>query len=342
MNNAPSPANDDTLVEVAAHWCMRLHAADCTEEERAQFKLWLEQDLAHMQEYVAMLEIWELSEQIPASNPHTTPTTRPALRQTPTPSNVPANPRRRRSFSARARAIALAVVATPFALYGGWMLGWVPNSYEHFETEQNISRVTLSDGSEVELNSNSAISFFNFRDQRHVRLSSGEVYFHVTHDAEHPFVVSAGQGSITVTGTRFNVWKYQDDVVVTVTEGSVRVQSERQGNDSTLTPGMQASFKPGDLKPKVISVDTQNALAWRDGKLILSDITLGEAVPLLNRYLEEPLLLADQGTADIRIGGVYSTRDIASLVKALPKVLPIKLEPQADGSTLIRNRNARL
>lgn len=341
MNNAPSPANDDTLVEVAAHWCMRMHATDCTDEERAQFKLWLEQDPAHPLEYVAMLEIWDLSEHLPETA-SSTPTTRPVLRQAPPPSALPVTARRRRGFSARARAIALAVVATPLALYGGWLLGWVPNSYEHFETEQNISRITLSDGSEVELNSNSAISFFNFRDQRHVRLSSGEVYFHVTHDADHPFVVSAGQGSITVTGTRFNVWKYQDNVVVTVTEGSVRVQSERQGNDSTLTPGMQASFKPGDLKPKVISVDTQNALAWRDGKLILSDITLGEAVPLLNRYLDEPLLLADQGTADIRIGGVYSTRDIASLVKALPKVLPIKLEPQSDGTTLIRNRNARL
>lgn len=340
MNNAPSPANDDTLVEVAAHWCMRMHAADCTEEERAQFKLWFEQDPSHATEYVAMLEIWDLSEHLPTTIP--APATRPALRQAPPPPAMPVGAqRRRRSFGARARAIALAVVATPFALYGGWMLGWVPNSFEHFQTEQNISRITLSDGSEVELNSNSEITFLNFRDERHILLNSGEVYFHVTHDPEHPFVVSAGKGSITVTGTRFNVWNYKNDVVVTVTEGSVRVQSDRQGNDSTLTPGMQASFKPGDLKPKIISVDTQNALAWREGKLILSDIPLGEAVPLLNRYLDKPLLLADQGTADIRIGGVYSTRDIASLVKALPKVLPIELEPQGDGTTLIRNRTAR-
>ncbi|WP_324272761.1 FecR domain-containing protein, partial [Pseudomonas aeruginosa] len=57
-----------------------------------------------------------------------------------------------------------------------------------------------------------------------------------------PFVVRAGKGSITVTGTRFNVWKYQDNVVVTVTEGSVKVRSEGSGNDSSLTPSMQASY----------------------------------------------------------------------------------------------------
>ncbi len=335
MTNAPLPANDDPLVEVAAHWCMRMHAADCTAEERAQFQQWIDEDKSHAIEYVAMLEIWDLSEHLPASEP--VPNQRPALRQTPSTTALPTRPRRR-GWRPQAKAIALALVALPLAAYGGWIMGWLPDSYEHFETEQNISRITLGDGSEVELNSHSELSFSNYLDRRHVSLSSGEAYFHVTHDSAHPFVISAGDGTITVTGTRFNVWKYQDSVVVTVTEGSVRVQSERQGNDSTLTPGMQASFKAGDLKPKVKSVDTQTALAWREGKLILNDITLGEALPLLNRYLDEPLLLADQSTADIRIGGIYSTRDVANLVKALPKVLPIKLEPQSDGSTLIRTR----
>ncbi|MGY4535052.1 transmembrane sensor [Pseudomonas sp. TE3786] len=337
MNNAPSPANDEPLAEVAAHWCMRMHAADCSEEERAQFILWLAEHPRHAAEYDAMLEIWELSEHLPSS---ATPS-RPPLRQAPLPPVLPVR-QRRRSWRPQARAIALTLLALPLAAYTGWMLGWLPNSYEHFETAHNISRITLGDGSEVELNSNSDISFSNYRDQRSVSLNTGEAYFHVSHDSAHPFVVSAGDGSITVTGTRFNVWKYQDNVVVTVTEGSVRVQSERQGNDSTLTPNMQASFKSGDLKPKVVSVDTQTALAWREGKLILNNITLGEAVPMLNRYLDEPLLLADQNTADIRIGGIYSTRDIANLVKALPKVLPIRLEPQGDGTTLIRSHNARL
>jgi len=318
---------------------MRMHAPDCTDEEREQFKRWLDEHPSHAIEYVAMLEIWDLSEQLPASATVTAP--RPSLPTSASAANRPTHARRR-GWRPQAQAIALAIVALPLAAYGGWMMGWLPNSYERFDTAQNISRITLSDGSEVELNSNSNLSFSNYRDQRRVRLSSGEAYFHVTHDSEHPFVVTAGEGSITVTGTRFNVWKYQNSVVVTVTEGSVRVQSDRQGNDSTLTPGLQASFKPGDLKPTVKSVDTATALAWRDGKLILNDITLGEAVPLLNRYLDEPLLLADQSTADIRIGGIYSTRDVASLVKALPKVLPIKLEPQADGTTLIRNRTAPL
>ena len=92
--------------------------------------------------------------------------------------------------------------------------------------QDNIRHVTLPDGSEVELDLKTRLSFANFRDIRRVVLDDGEAYFHVTHDTAHPFVVRAGKGSITVTGTRFNVWKYQDNVVVTVTEGSVKVRSE--------------------------------------------------------------------------------------------------------------------
>ena len=115
----------------------------------------------------------------------------------------------------------------------------------HQRAQDNIRHVTLPDGSEVELDLKTRLSFANFRDIRRVVLDDGEAYFHVTHDTAHPFVVRAGKGSITVTGTRFNVWKYQDNVVVTVTEGSVKVRSEGSGNDSSLTPGMQASYYPG-------------------------------------------------------------------------------------------------
>ena len=98
-------------------------------------------------------------------------------------------------------------------------------------------------------------------------------------------MVKAGNGSITVTGTRFNVWKYQDNVV-TVTEGSVKVRSEGSGNDSSLTPGMQASYYPGLLQPLVEAVDTRQTLAWREGRLVLDDLPLSKALPLINRYLD--------------------------------------------------------
>ncbi|MCY1311993.1 hypothetical protein D3C80_1893250 [compost metagenome] len=81
--------------------------------------------------------------------------------------------------------------------------------------------------------------------------------------------------------------------------------------------------------------DTAAILAWRDGKLILDDMSLAEALPLINRYLDQPVLLADQSTARIRVGGIYNTDDIAGLVNTLPKVLPLSISKNEEGSTVI-------
>ncbi|ELK4796425.1 TPA: FecR domain-containing protein [Pseudomonas aeruginosa] len=328
----PLPADSDTLVQDAAHWCMRLHAEDCSEEERAEFRRWLASDPRHADEYAAMEEIWQLSELLP--------------RRSDTPAAAPAWPcprtTRRRHWRNQARAAALALFLLPASAYLGWLQGWIPSSYQRYTAQDNIRHVTLPDGSEVELDLKTHLSFANFRDIRRVVLDNGEAYFHVTHDTAHPFVVRAGKGSITVTGTRFNVWKYQDNVVVTVTEGSVKVRSEGSGNDSSLTPGMQASYYPGLLQPLVEAVDTRQALAWREGRLILDDLPLAQALPLINRYLEHPLVLTDKTSAELRIGGIYSTREIRNLVEALPKVLPVDLEHRDDGSIRISSRYAQL
>lgn len=301
----PSPADSDTLVQDAAHWCMRLHAEDFSEEERGEFQRWLAADPRHAAEYAEMEEIWALSELLPR-------TPAPELRN-----------------HAATRPL-------------GWLQGWIPSNYQRYEAEGNVRHAVLPDGSEVELDLNTQLSFANFKDIRRVSLDRGEAYFHVTHDSAHPFVVKAGNGSITVTGTRFNVWKYQDNVVVTVTEGSVKVRSEGSGNDSSLTPGMQASYYPGLLQPLVEAVDTRQTLAWREGRLVLDDLPLSKALPLINRYLDAPLVLGDRSAAKLRIGGIYSTRDIRSLVDALPKVLPVDLEHREDGSIRISSRYAQL
>lgn len=272
-----------------------------------------------------MMEIWLVSEHLPGRRSRT-----PAA-----PSPLAPTPRR---SSRPLRAIAAMLF---MALGGvlGWQQGWLPNDIQRYQARENMSIVNLPDGSRAELNLGSTIWFSNFRNSRSLVLREGEAYFEVRHDAERPFVVYAGDGSITVTGTHFNVWKYQDQVIVTLIEGSVRVQSERNEPEQVayLSPGLQARFSDGDELPHVSSASA-NALSWRAGKLVLDDLTLAEALPILNRYLEQPVRLADQKTARVRIGGIYDTRNVAQLVQALPKVLPVYLSRNSDGETVIHSR----
>ncbi len=239
--NQPSSASNDTVTDEAAYWCMRLHAEDCTLEERESFTRWLAQDPAHGLEFEAMQGIWDISDNLP--------------RQTLPQAAQSAQPKHRSRFAAAA-AILLAIPLTGLL---GWHQAWLPDSYHRYESQSSPSMVQLSDGSEVLLNLNSSITFSNYRDRRQVDLREGEAFFKVQHDASHPFVVRAGKGSVTVTGTQFNVWKYQDQVIVTLTEGSVKVLSDVSRTDQVayLIPGLQARYADGSNLAEISSADIQ-------------------------------------------------------------------------------------
>lgn len=321
-----NPSPDDAITDAAAHWCMRLHADDCTALEHEAFACWLAADPRHEEEYRAMLEIWQTADHLPR--------TATVIDFNQTAQQAP----QVRNWRPLASAAALALLALPLAAWLGWTQGWLPNDYQHFETGDQRRTVQLSDGSQVELNLHSELTYLNYKDQRQVTLKRGEAYFTVQHDSKHPFIVRAGSGQARVTGTQFNVWKYQDQVKVTLVQGSVLVSSEGSTGGYRLGPGMQASYHSGDFEPQLAeSDDYGNSLAWRQGKLVLDNLSLEQALPVINRYLDAPLQLADPATGRIRISGIYSTREVRRLVDSLPKVLPIYLTRSKDGSTVLNS-----
>ncbi len=169
-------------------------------------------------------------------------------------------------------------------------------------------------------------------------MKKGEAFFKVSHDLAHPIVVRAGTGQIRVTGTQFNVWKYDDQVRVMLLEGSVKITSDASHSGLSLTPGMQASYNLGDAQPQLQAFSPHDpALAWRTGKLILDNLPLVDALPLINRYLSKPVMLADTGTGNIRIGGIYDIHEVTHLVSSLPKVLPVYLTQNQDGNTVLNS-----
>ncbi|MCF4997910.1 DUF4880 domain-containing protein [Pseudomonas syringae] len=325
-----SEAEYDAITDAAAHWCMRMHAVDCTEQERQAFEHWYAGHPLHAFEYDAMLEIWEVAEHLPRPEPADIP--------------VPSLPAPTRSWRHYAIAAGVCALALPLAGITGWNLGWLPDSYQHFEATDTVRHITLGDGSQVELNLNSELTYSNYKDQRRVTLKKGEAFFNVTHDMTHPFVVRAAEGRIRVTGTRFNVWMYEDQVRVNLIEGSVLVTSNTQlsGDGLRLGPSMQARYRHGDYMPQISQTyANDNALAWRNGKLVIDNLALNEALPLINRYLDKPVMLADAGTGSIRVGGIYNIKEMNSLVGSLPKVLPVYVTRNKQGNPVINSMPQR-
>ena len=96
-----------------------------------------------------------------------------------------------------------------------------------------------------------------------------------------------------------------------------------------------------DLNLARVLVNGQGASFKIDGgQLVLDNLSLADALPLINRYLDSPLSLADSATGKLRIGGVFNTRQIDRLVSSLPKVLPVYLSRNAEGRTVLGTRPA--
>ena len=305
----PDPSrSSDALKAAAIDWCVRLHDDACSAADVEAFQQWYEASPEHAAEYARACKIWQVSTGL-------TPTV-----------TLPRQRSLRRSNTrllARAASIALGVGACWAA---GWFSGYLPGSVRVYLAQQDARQVVLPDASQVELNRRSTLWYLGYRHQRSVKLSEGEAFFDVFHDASRPFVIRADNTDIRVTGTQFNVWTAAQRTTVTVSQGTVLVSPDGStaSQAAELTVGMQAVFAPGQAL-QLKRVNPQQEAAWRSGKLVLDDVALRDALPLINRYLEQPVLIADDAVGELRIGGSYKTAELDILVRQLPHILPVEL-----------------
>ena len=145
--------------------------------------------------------------------------------------------------------------------------------------------LTLSDGTMIYLNSESTLSFpVKFQGKERKVYLTGEAYFKVAKNTEHPFVVTAGELEVLVTGTTFGVRAYKDekDIQTTLESGQVTVKVE--GKSVKLVPNKQVLFNKLTMGVEVRDVDVDLYLAWADGRLVYDNCPLEKILTDLGRW----------------------------------------------------------
>ncbi|MFR7875329.1 MAG: FecR family protein [Butyricimonas paravirosa] len=164
-----------------------------------------------------------------------------------------------------------------------------PDTTEIFHTLE-IPRVgeyllTLSDGTMIYLNSESTLSFpVKFQGKERKVYLTGEAYFKVAKNTEHPFVVTAGELEVLVTGTTFGVRAYKDEKDIQTTLESGRVTVKVEGKSVKLVPNKQVLFNKSTMGLEVRDVDVDLYLAWADGRLVYDNCPLEKILTDLGRW----------------------------------------------------------
>ncbi|NOS74568.1 MAG: FecR family protein [Methyloglobulus sp.] len=338
------PVDPKTLQQAssqASEWFVLLNSGKATTKQKLDFEHWLVQSSDHHNAWQQTQSLWQGLEQLsPADIKALKNTLLPAASSTrnevnlrnakPSPSGEGEGVKSTRprfftpthyAFGAMILLLAALICQQPF-----WYADYYTGAGES-------KRISLNDGSTVELDSGSAISVDYTANRRRLVLHQGEAFFTVAADAARPFDVVAGEAEVRALGTAFDVSREGENMQVTVFEHAVRVSAGMQRIDK-LSSGNSVSFKDkhlGNITPQ--NLTTINS--WRQHRLIFADQRLGDVVKALNRYRRLPIIILGSQAKNLSVTGLFDTQDTDTALQTIEETLAVNIRRLPGGLVLL-------
>lgn len=299
--NACSELNPSTLRE-AAQWFARINDEAVDSATTAEWQRWLESSAENRR---AWSKVEAIDNQIRAVN---TPPARSAL-------NAPAISRRR-----MLKTLAVFAIGTPLTARLGWQLS-EPLRADFSTGTGEIKQHRLADGTDLWLNTDSAVKLRFTPESRRIELLSGEIAIQTGKDSR-PLTVKTAHGVLQPLGTRFNVHQQRGGVELQVYQGRVAIKPAESEEVRIITAGNKARFNRQEVSHS--SVADQTRAKWTQGILVTDGLTLKQVVDQLARYRHGYLGIDDE-VADLRLVGAFPLQESDSVLAALEQSLPIKV-----------------
>lgn len=194
--------------------------------------------------------------------------------------------------------------------------------------------VVLPDNSTVWLRGNSTLEYDEAFKERKVSLT-GEAYFEVESDPDHPFAVYAGGAVAHVLGTKFNVRETNSgDVELIVEEGKVAFgdQSMKLEEHVVFSANEGAVFNEELAVVEQLEEVRENAASWKSGELVFRDTPLDKVLTDLGRHYGYNYSLQDSALYSYDLNAEFSDQDHEEVIEAIEFMLNIDF--RRDGDTL--------
>lgn len=190
-----------------------------------------------------------------------------------------------------------------------------------------ITKIVLSDGSEVWLNGLSELTYpAHFTDEERKVSVSGEVYFKVVADPERRFDVYLKDGTmISAFGTEFNINAYEEDVDIQVTlaSGHIDVVSPVSAKTEKLIAGEKVTLAKETGIMTVTKADTYAETAWKDGKLVFRRENFDSFAQKLSRKFGVKIRLEDEELKKYEYTATFVGESLEEILYLLQRSAPV-------------------
>jgi transmembrane sensor len=200
--------------------------------------------------------------------------------------------------------------------------------------------VQLTDGSSIELNTNTVIRADVRAGKRYVSIERGEAFFDIVHNAKSPFIVDVDGHRITDLGTKFSVRDEPGRVEVKLLEGRASIASVRpdaQGHAAVLTPGDVAIATANSLSVEQRPKPTlAKELSWRRGLIVFDGASLGDVAAELNRYSREKIVVDGDEARRLTIDASVPTDDVRAFTRVAREVFGLHVQDRGNEIVISR------
>jgi transmembrane sensor len=317
----------NTVEERAALWLQeRRYWKDWSREHQDSLDAWLEEDASHAVAYWRLAGGLERMERLQALRARSTAGTAGRLNDL----------RRMLPRLIAGLMVAAICVGALSAFYVRYYRADAPLVYSTGLGGHQI--ISLTDGSQIELNTNTMVRVEITPQHRHVGLEYGEAFFQIVHDKKHPFVVEADGHRITDLGTQFLARSEMGHLEVDLVEGRARVDVRGEASHSaTLSPGDRAVVTADDLSITKHALNKiQEQLSWRRGMIVFDSARLADAASDLNRYNEQKIVIAGPGVGALTLSATVPANNVGLFIRSVRTLF--NLQVQNRGNEIVISR----
>jgi len=335
------PEYDVTYTE-AADWFARLHEAQISVEEIMEWQRLMASDRRFAIAYSRVEEVWNAIGDIPTPNVAQVKAEMRDRYDGTVPISQWVRAQRAWKRPGRLPALLAASVAS-IALATYWLFWDTTGAVRVLQTPAGHNLAfALADGSRLNLGADTRLEIRFNATSRRIRITRGEAFFAVAKDRNRPFIVRAGNATVTAVGTEFSVNRGADQVVIAVIEGRVVVDAGTEASpdsrpDSAKTQlgaGQQILVSAAGAGSSASLSNVTLALGWQNGRLAFQSEPLSRVLVDVNRYASKPISVDGSTIGDLMLTGTVVRDDVSGWLASLEKAFPVRVVEDSQRITI--------